>query len=490
MKIINKLMVVSLLTVVDVLATDTFSLILNDLKVEKQKNIHLSNFKNLIQKQLDIKSKYILNKNELKSFLRTISFNNDPNLIYTKIKDNYIIYQYPQKIQKVSLLSYFIDANLNNTDLIKSLLDVVFKDNNSSLYGNILNISYNKNKDNYLDILEYISNHKNKNAVNFLKTDTFSKKISIYDFSALSKMGWFDMQIIKKLHDKGVVPNLYELENFFNIAINQEIKENSNSLYIKVNNTIKNYLKTNSDKIVKNYCHTFMIQGDDSFIVSLNLFYDLNIKEYFYTLATKDEISDKNKDTLLVFLKNKKMEKFQNHNITSYSFDIAYKNQSNNYIQGEANNYKELKKLKIDNNKFLENFEKYTTNIYQTVKLKDKKIEYKPSSLSRKTEPYGEHLRVYLSFKNNYISPTTDIKYKVTFKDNKNNKILSKTYTDKIKIEPNSSNKMDSFWYFENDEFVDDEKYDKLLPYFIKNNLIFSIKIIEVSFEDNTKLLF
>ncbi|MEA3383333.1 MAG: hypothetical protein U9Q20_01465 [Campylobacterota bacterium] len=491
MKTLNNLIILSLFSFGHVVANDTFDLVLNSPSIVKKEKSSIDYFKDKVNGTLTSHIDYISNKKEIINTLKTLNSTNNIEDIYKKINNKFLQYNFTNYTQKISLLSYYIDTIVDDFDKTKVLIDHIIKNNNKELHGNILKISYKKDKrKQYITTIKYILNHPNKNSINFLQTNMMDKKISIFDFRAIVDFSRDDIYILKQLINKGLKPNLYELAPFFQPDINNKIKDLSNDFYTKINDTIKYYLTYYKNDIYKNHSTTFLDQDFSSFNLSLDIFFDTTVKEYFYTLATQQNNTINQKEIIKNFLNTTDISYTSTKTINSYKFFMGYKNRSNNYIQAKAFDRKTLIELKNKHNHFVTNYLLYSKNIYKIVTLKDKKYEYKPTNLAKENKPYCEHIRVYLSFLNNYTKELTNIKYKLIFKDNQKNKILSKIYKDKVTILPNQSNSMDTFWHFENDEFTSDEEYDKLIPYYIKNDLNMEVELISAIYKDGTKIEF
>ena len=490
MKVVSSIFLLSSLTFGFVEANDTYDLVLGDFNKVKKENSSVDIFKTKVLDMLTLHSKYISNKEEIKSTLKTLSYGETPLTIYQKLDNKYLEYKYINHNKKVSLLSCYIDSNIFKFTHISALLDLIISYDDKKLYGNILNISYDKiKKEYYFRQIKYLLNHPNKKSLNFLKTKMMDKKISIFDFNSINDLDDDDFDIFEQLVEKGVIPNLYELNSFFQLYTNTQIKNIAPTFYDQINSVIKKYLENNKNDIYKNHLITFMDQGSSAFYISLDIYIDLSVSEYFYYLASQKTNIDDIK-ILNRFLSDLDISKTSQKNINVYSFYISYQDKYNRYIESTAKDKIGMNILKQKHKSFIDNYLKYSININKIVSLKNKKLEFKPTSLSRKSAPYSEHIRVYLSFTNNHTEDINELKYRVIFRDKENKKIFSKVYTDEQKIKSKLSNKMDTFWFFENDEFESEQEYDKLLPYYIKNDIKIDVEFIYAIFDDGSKVIF
>jgi len=109
-----------------------------------------------------------------------------------------------------------------------------------------------------------------------------------------------------------------------------------------------------------------------------------------------------------------------------------------------------------------------------------------PADFSRDSKPYGAHVRAYFQFRNNSKKTLTGLVYETTFLDSFGDVLYKTTMKDQLKILPGKTNKMSSFWYWEDNEFIDGQPYDKLQSAAGAGTIKVKVKIKKAVFEDGT----
>lgn len=96
------------------------------------------------------------------------------------------------------------------------------------------------------------------------------------------------------------------------------------------------------------------------------------------------------------------------------------------------------------------------------VKFVNYKIRKLPADYTRDSKPYAAHVRAYFQFKNNSDKTLTGLVYEVTFLDSFGDVLYKTSCKDQLKLNPGNVNPMDAFWYWEDNEFMPNQPYDKL----------------------------
>lgn len=121
-----------------------------------------------------------------------------------------------------------------------------------------------------------------------------------------------------------------------------------------------------------------------------------------------------------------------------------------------------------------------------SVEFLEARVERLPSDFSRDSKPYSAHVRAYFKFRNNSSKVLTGLIYVATFKDSFGDILYRTEIKDQLKIAPGSTSKMASFWYWEDNEFIDGEPYDKMQAAASAGTVGVSVSLKKAVFEDGT----
>ena len=124
------------------------------------------------------------------------------------------------------------------------------------------------------------------------------------------------------------------------------------------------------------------------------------------------------------------------------------------------------------------------------VEFVNSRVESLPADFSRDSKPYGAHVRAYFQFRNNSKKTLTGLVYETTFLDSFGDVLYKTTMKDQLKIPPGKTNRMSSFWYWEDNEFIDGQPYDKLQSAAGAGTIKVKVKIKKAVFEDGTVVNF
>ncbi len=118
------------------------------------------------------------------------------------------------------------------------------------------------------------------------------------------------------------------------------------------------------------------------------------------------------------------------------------------------------------------------------------KVESLPADFSRDSKPYKAHVRAYFQFKNNSKKTLTGLVYASTFVDSFGDILYKTEMKSQLKVFPGSKNTMDTFWYWEDNEFVDGQPYDKLQSAASAGTIKVKVKLKKAVFSDGTVMQF
>lgn len=124
------------------------------------------------------------------------------------------------------------------------------------------------------------------------------------------------------------------------------------------------------------------------------------------------------------------------------------------------------------------------------VEFVNSRVKSLPADYGRDSKPYGAHIRGYFQFKNNSKKTLTGLIYETTFLDSFGDVLYKTTMKDQLKVTPGQRNRMDTFWYWEDNEFIDGEPYDKLQPAAGAGTIKIKIKLKKAVFQDGTVINF
>jgi len=124
---------------------------------------------------------------------------------------------------------------------------------------------------------------------------------------------------------------------------------------------------------------------------------------------------------------------------------------------------------------------------------KQKLVEFVNSKVERLStkEIYGlevsqPHIRAYFQFQNNAKKTLTGLVYETTFMDSFGDVLYKTTMKSQLKIAPGQQNKMDTYWYWEDNPFIDGEVYDKLQSAVGAGTIKVKVRIKKAVFEDGS----
>jgi len=114
------------------------------------------------------------------------------------------------------------------------------------------------------------------------------------------------------------------------------------------------------------------------------------------------------------------------------------------------------------------------------------KIEKLGTDYGRSSAPYSSHVRAYFQFENKSDKATSGIQFEFSFNDAFGDVLYDSKAKSNIIIKPNKKNSMDTYYYWEDNEFIGGEPYDKIQSAAGAGTLKTTVKILTVVFEDGS----
>jgi vacuolar-type H+-ATPase subunit H len=118
--------------------------------------------------------------------------------------------------------------------------------------------------------------------------------------------------------------------------------------------------------------------------------------------------------------------------------------------------------------------------------LESFKADHQPQDFSRDSAPYKEHVRAFFTFRNNSNKSIAGIQFEAEFLDSFGTSLYRAQLQLEQRIPAGSTSRADSYWYWEDNDFVADQPYDKMHSAAGAETLKVKTKIKKVSFADGT----
>ena len=144
------------------------------------------------------------------------------------------------------------------------------------------------------------------------------------------------------------------------------------------------------------------------------------------------------------------------------------------------------KKVILNDNGTWEFAEKNVSSGDLPIKFVQCKIEKLGTDFGRSSAPYGSHVRAYFQFENNSNKATSGIQFEFSFNDAFGDVLYSSKAKSNIIIKPSKKSAMDTFYYWEDNEFIGGEPYDKIQSAAGAGTLKTTVKILTIVFEDGS----
>ena len=123
---------------------------------------------------------------------------------------------------------------------------------------------------------------------------------------------------------------------------------------------------------------------------------------------------------------------------------------------------------------------------FNLVEFKEARFESHEKNYAREENP-NAHVRAFFQFQNNSDRKIVAIRYKFSLVDPFDEVLYYSIVKDNVIINAGETNKMDTYYYFE-DTFQKDDTYDMIIDPVLSNNLRAKVKIMMILFENGTKV--
>ena len=123
-----------------------------------------------------------------------------------------------------------------------------------------------------------------------------------------------------------------------------------------------------------------------------------------------------------------------------------------------------------------------------TAKYAEEAVSVWDKALLREDSDYEKRIGLYLHYQNNTDKKVIGLIVKVTIVNPFGKAALDTTFEDEVVLEPNERQKSDKFWVFKDNQFIDDEPYDRMSNMADNGTAKINTQILKVVFEDGTIL--
>ena len=135
-----------------------------------------------------------------------------------------------------------------------------------------------------------------------------------------------------------------------------------------------------------------------------------------------------------------------------------------------------------------QNSENQPTSIPIKANYADEAVEVWNAYLELGEVNYSNAVRLYIDYKNNTDKKVIGVSINVSITNPFGKTVYENTFNDEVVLEPLERLKNDTYWYFQDNQFIDDEPYDGLWQMAQKGTAKIKTKILTVIFEDGTVL--
>lgn len=97
-----------------------------------------------------------------------------------------------------------------------------------------------------------------------------------------------------------------------------------------------------------------------------------------------------------------------------------------------------------------------------TIKYADEAVTVWDTALLREDTDYSKRLGLHIHYANNTDRKIIGVIVKVTIVNPFGKVVFETTFEDEINVEPNERQRNDKFWVFPDNQFIDDEPYDRM----------------------------
>ncbi len=149
---------------------------------------------------------------------------------------------------------------------------------------------------------------------------------------------------------------------------------------------------------------------------------------------------------------------------------------------------KDGKKVLLKENYIWEYIESVKSTDTTNVKYAEEAVTVWDKALLRKDGEYEKRLGLFLHYQNNTDKKIVGIIIKVNILNPFGKIVYNTTYEDEVILQPNERLKNDKYWVFSDNQFIDDEPYDRMWQIADNGTAKINTKILKVIFDDGTIL--
>jgi hypothetical protein len=157
-------------------------------------------------------------------------------------------------------------------------------------------------------------------------------------------------------------------------------------------------------------------------------------------------------------------------------------------ISDEIVTTKDGKKVLLKDNYIWEYMESLKSTDTINVKYAEEAVTVWDKALLRKDGEYEKQLGLFLHYQNNTDKKIIGVIIKVDILNPFGKIVYNTTYEDEVVLEPNERLKNDKYWVFSDNQFINDEPYDRLWKMADNGTAKINTKILKVIFDNGTIL--
>ena len=161
--------------------------------------------------------------------------------------------------------------------------------------------------------------------------------------------------------------------------------------------------------------------------------------------------------------------------------------ESKKRVVGKANQER-LERLKREEQEKLAKEKETRREQHGIVELINFRMECLGEDFSRNDKPYGSHVRFYPGFRNNSDSTIVGIKYDIRFLDGFGDLLHKESIKEHLRLEPWKESAIGKYWYWEDNEFIHGEPYDKLWAAISSNTIKIRVKFKKIALDDGSSM--
>ncbi len=193
---------------------------------------------------------------------------------------------------------------------------------------------------------------------------------------------------------------------------------------------------------------------------------DIEAKDILGYTPLMEAVQNKSEDIINLLL---------NNGANFYAKDISGR-QVLDLAQGEKR--KELEKL----------FQSKLAENMKNIKYAEDAVTIWDKELKRADEKYNEAIGLFIDYKNNTMKTIIGISVQVEIVNPFGKTVYEDKFDDEVLLEPKEKMKNETYWKFEDNQFISNEPYDLMWKMADNGTAKINTKILKVIFEDGTSL--